>query len=41
MKTYASLFTGGGLADWGARAAGLTPVWGVELDAQIAAAGAA
>lgn len=37
MTTYASLFTGGGLADWGARAAGLTPVWGVEYDPTIAA----
>ena len=35
--TYASLFTGGGLADWGAKAAGLTPVWGVEYDPAIAA----
>jgi site-specific DNA-cytosine methylase len=34
---YASLFTGGGLADWGARQAGLTPLWGVEYDPQIAA----
>lgn len=37
MTTYASLFTGGGLADWGARAAGLKPVWGVEYDPAIAA----
>ncbi len=34
---YASLFTGGGLADIGARLAGLTPVWGIELDPAIAA----
>lgn len=35
--TFASLFTGGGGADQGARAAGLTPLWGVEYDAAIAA----
>lgn len=34
---YASLFTGGGLADQGARMAGLHPVWGVEYDPAIAA----
>lgn len=34
---YGSLFTGGGLADIGARLAGLTPVWGIELDSSIAA----
>ena len=37
MIPFASLFTGGGLADHGARMAGLTPLWGVELDPQIAA----
>lgn len=37
MITFASLFTGGGGADQGARAAGLTPLWGVEYDAAIAA----
>ena len=34
--TFASLFTGGGGADCGARAAGFTPVWGIERDAEIA-----
>lgn len=29
-KTYASLFTGGGLADVGAAAAGFQPIWGIE-----------
>lgn len=37
MKTSASLFTGGGLWDVGAMMAGLTPVWGVEIRADIAA----
>jgi len=37
MIPFGSLCTGGGLADCGARAAGLTPVWGVELDPKIAA----
>lgn len=36
MKTYASLFTGGGLADMGAIAAGYTPIWGVEYIPEIA-----
>lgn len=36
MKTFASLFTGGGLADVGARAAGLKHRWGIELDPFIA-----
>lgn len=36
MKTFASLFTGGGLADVGARAAGLKHLWGIELDPFIA-----
>jgi DNA (cytosine-5)-methyltransferase 1 len=35
-KTFASLFTGGGLADVGAIAAGLEPVWGVEIQPEIA-----
>lgn len=34
--TYGSLFTGGGLACWGARAAGLELAWGVELEAKTA-----
>ena len=37
MTTFASLFTGGGGADIGARQAGLTPVWGVEYVSEIAA----
>jgi len=36
MKTFASLFTGFGLADIGAMQAGLEPVWGVEIDPAIA-----
>ena len=36
MKTFASLFTGGGLADIGALDAGYELLWGVELDADIA-----
>lgn len=36
MKTYASLFTGGGLADTGAIAAGYTPIWGIEYIPEIA-----
>lgn len=36
MNTYASLFTGGGLADMGAIAAGYTPIWGVEYIPEIA-----
>lgn len=36
-KTYASLFTGGGLADVGAAAAGLKPIWGIENVDWIAA----
>lgn len=35
-KTFGSLFSGGGGADWGAMAAGLTPVFGVEYDNAIA-----
>jgi DNA (cytosine-5)-methyltransferase 1 len=37
MKTTASLFTGGGLFDIGAIAAGYTPIWGIEYDDKIAA----
>lgn len=36
MKTFASLFSGGGLADIGAVQAGLKPLWGVEMEAKIA-----
>lgn len=36
-KTFASLFTGGGLADIGAMQAGCTLLWGVESEADIAA----
>ena len=36
MKTFASLFSGGGLADIGAIQAGLKPLWGVEFEAKIA-----
>ena len=35
-KTFASLFTGFGLADIGAMQAGLEPIWGVEIDPAIA-----
>lgn len=34
--TFASLFSGGGLADIGAKQAGYAPLWGVEHDAKIA-----
>jgi DNA (cytosine-5)-methyltransferase 1 len=37
MRTFASLFTGGGLADIGAKQAGYSLLWGVELDPAIAA----
>lgn len=37
MTTFASLFTGFGGADVGALQAGLTPVWGIEFDQDIAA----
>lgn len=37
MKTYADLFTGFGGATIGAMAAGLTPLWGVEYRADVAA----
>ena len=33
---FASLFTGLGGADIGAMQAGLTPIWGVEVDPNIA-----
>lgn len=36
-KTFASIFTGGGLADIGAEMAGLQPIFGVEIDPDIAA----
>ncbi len=37
MKTCATLFSGGGLADVGLGRAGLTPLWAVEYDPAIAA----
>ena len=37
MKTFATLFSGGGGADVGLMAAGLSPLWGVEYDTDIAA----
>lgn len=36
MKTFATLFSGGGGADLGLMAAGLRPRWGVEYDEKIA-----
>lgn len=36
MNTFASLFSGGGLADTGARQAGLLPSFGVEYESKIA-----
>lgn len=36
MKTFASLFSGGGGADIGAILAGLKSIWAVELDSQVA-----
>lgn len=36
MNTFASLFSGGGLADTGARQAGLLPSFGVEYEPKIA-----
>ena len=41
QKIYGSLFTGGGLADIGAQAAGFTHAWGVEIDQRIAEVSAA
>lgn len=38
MRTSASLFTGGGLMDWGLRLAGYQHLWGIEIDPRIAAA---
>lgn len=32
MKTYADLYTGGGLATRGAIDAGLDPLWGIEVE---------
>lgn len=37
MKTFASLFSGGCLADVGAMQAGLVPLWGIEAVDEIAA----
>lgn len=37
MRTFASIFSGGELAGIGAVRAGLTPIWGVEKDTDIAA----
>lgn len=37
MTTFASIFTGGGLADVGAKLAGCELLWGVELNPEIAA----
>lgn len=37
MKTIASLFSGGSGVEIGAKAAGLKPIWGVEIDPEIAA----
>lgn len=36
MGTFASMFTCGGGADAGARAAGLTHIWGIEIDPRAA-----
>lgn len=36
MKTFASLFSGGGGADIGGAMAQLQPIWGIELDPDIA-----
>lgn len=36
MKAFASLFSGGGLADIGARQANLSLLWAIEYDAKIA-----
>jgi len=37
MKNFATMFSGGGLADVGLSQAGLTHAWGIELDAKRAA----
>jgi DNA (cytosine-5)-methyltransferase 1 len=39
--TYASLFTGGGLSDIGAKTAGLHGLWGIEMEQAIAACASA
>jgi DNA (cytosine-5)-methyltransferase 1 len=36
MKTCASIFSGGGLVDVGAMAAGYAPIWAIEHDPEIA-----
>lgn len=36
VKTFASLFSGGGGADIGAAMAQLQPIWGIEIDPEIA-----
>ena len=36
LKTFGSVFSGGGGADMGAKAAGLELLWGVEMDSPIA-----
>lgn len=36
MTTFATLFSGGELVGVGARMAGLTPIWGIEIDPAIA-----
>jgi DNA (cytosine-5)-methyltransferase 1 len=38
MKTFASLFSGGGGADYGAIKARFQPIWGIEIDSAIAEA---
>lgn len=35
MKTFASLFSGGGGADIGAKLAQFQPIWGIEIDPEI------
>ncbi len=37
MKTFASLFSGGGGADFGAISAEFQPLWAIENDPDIAA----
>jgi DNA (cytosine-5)-methyltransferase 1 len=36
VKTFASICTGGGLADIGFQSAGLNPIWGIEIEPSIA-----